>query len=215
MLTGTWDRHLAEALLRLATPLVSDCLDRLPGLIGLHPYHRDRKLLGTARTVKTRPGDNLFVYRALHALRPGEVLVVDAGGGLDNAIVGELIQLYAASRGCAGFVIDGAIRDSEAFAAADFPCYARGVSHRGPYKTGPGLLDVPVSVGGNVVSPGDVVFGDRDGVVAFPVADTARIVAAAEARARAEDDVRRQIAAGDERWLAAFLEPPIAAAKTS
>jgi regulator of RNase E activity RraA len=202
------ERPFLGALCNLSTPLVGDCLDRLSGVFGLRPFHRSRKLIGTARTVKTRPGDNLFVYRALHALRPGEVLVVDAGGALDNAIVGELIQLYAASQGCSGFVIDGAIRDWEAFASADFPCYARGTSLRGPYKSGPGQLDVPVSIGGQVVAPGDVVFGDLDGVVSFSEADAPRIVAAAEARARVEDDVRRKIAAGDDSWLQPFLAAP-------
>jgi regulator of RNase E activity RraA len=211
--SGAPSQRLRDALLQLSSPLIGDCLERLSGIVGLQPFHHSRKLVGTAKTVKTRPGDNLFVYRALHALRPGEVLVVDAGGGLDNAIVGELILLYAASRGCEGFVIEGAIRDSEAFAAADFPCYARGVSLRGPYKTGPGRLDVPVSVGGQVISPGDVVLGDRDGVIAFPAAEAEWIVAAAEECARAEADVRRQIAAGDESWMAAYL-PPVASAAT-
>jgi regulator of RNase E activity RraA len=125
---------MRDDLLGLSTSLISDCLDRLHGAVGLIPFHGSRKLAGIACTVKTRPGDNLYLYRALTALRPGEVLVVDGGGNLDNAIVGELMQLYAQSRHCAGFVIDGAIRDADSFKRADFPCYARGVSHRGPYK---------------------------------------------------------------------------------
>jgi regulator of RNase E activity RraA len=167
-------------------------------------------MLETARTVKTRPGDNLFVYRALQAIRPGEVLVVDAGGGIDNAIVGEIIELYAASHGCTGFVVDGAIRDAGAFAVADFPCYARGISHRGPYKTGPGVLDIPVSIGGQVVLPGDVVFGDLDGVVSFAFAESDRIIAAADVRQRAEDDIRGKISAGDEGWVSGLLGGPVA-----
>lgn len=205
------NQRLRERLLRLSSSLISDSLDRLPGVVGLRPFHRSGKLIGTARTVKTRPGDNLFVYRALHAIRPGEVLVVDAGGVLDNAIVGELIQLYAASRRCAGFVIEGAVRDTDYFAAGDFPCYARGVSHRGPYKSGPGEIDVPVSIGGLVVSCGDIVFGDHDGVVAFPAGDAERIVSAAEARGRAEDDIRRKVAAGDDSWVTGFLPQPATA----
>ena len=198
------DAVTRDGLLSVTTSLISDCLDRMTGVIGLIPFHQSRKLAGTACTVKTRPGDNLYLYRALLALRPGEVLVADAGGSLENAIVGELIQLYAQSRGCAGFIIDGAIRDADSFKKNDFPCYARGVSHRGPYKNGPGALNVPVSVGGQVISPGDVVFGDGDGVVAFPLSECDRIIAAARARAVYEDDIRSKIAAGDDSWLAPF-----------
>ena len=94
-------------------------------------------------------------------------VVVDAAGEMTNAIVGELIMQYAQQRGCAGFVIEGAVRDIGAFAREDFPCFARGVSHRGPYKTGPAMINVPVSVGRQVVHPGDLVVGDEDGLVTF------------------------------------------------
>jgi regulator of RNase E activity RraA len=166
-------------------------------------------MVGSALTVKTRPGDNLYVYGALHILRAGEVLVVDAGGSVENAIVGELLQLYASARGCAGFVIDGAIRDIAAFESADFPCYARGVSHRGPFKTGPGRLNVPVSIGGQVISPGDIVVGDEDGIVSFALSDAEKIVATAQAKARNELAIKAEIATGerDQSWLSPFLLP--------
>jgi regulator of RNase E activity RraA len=171
--------EIIEALQGAVTPHISDSLQRVSGVVGLRRYHRSRKLVGTAFTVKTRPGDNLLIYKALTDMLPGHVLVVDGGADTTNALVGELIMLYARKRGCAGFVLDAAIRDSAAFFEADFPCYARGSSHRGPYKVGPGAINVPVSVGGQVISPGDLVVGDEDGVVSFPATEARRILDAA------------------------------------
>jgi regulator of RNase E activity RraA len=140
-------------------------------------------------------------------MQPGHVLVVDGGGDVANALVGELILQYAMQRGCVGFVIDGAIRDSAAFRELDFPCYARGVSHRGPYKNGPGAINVTVSIGGHVVNPGDMVVGDEDGVVSFPIADAPRLLEAAAASAAKEAAIREEIATGrvEQSWLQAVL----------
>lgn len=150
-----------------AVSIISDVMNRLHGTRALRPYHRAGRLVGTAVTVKTRPGDNQTLHRAYELLRPGDVLMVDGGGDLTQALVGEIMMNRARTMGVAGFVIDGAIRDSEAFERSDFPCYARGVTHRGPYKSGPGEINVPVSIDGMVVIPGDVVVGDADGVITF------------------------------------------------
>ena len=138
--------------------------------MGLRQYHRSGRLVGTAFTVRTRPGDNLAIHKALELVGPGDVIVVDGGGDESRALVGEIMKNIAEHRGAAGYVIDGAIRDVAAFAASDFPCFARAVIHRGPYKSGPGEINVPVSIGGSVVSPGDIVVGDEDGVLSFPAA---------------------------------------------
>ena len=194
---------LTDALLAVPTSLISDNLRRLEGVIGLQRYNRSRKLVGSAVTIKLRAGDNLLTYKALSMMSPGHVLVVDAGGVTHNAIVGELLLLYAQQRGCAGFVIDGAIRDTAAFAEADFPCYARGATHRGPYKTGPGAINVAVSIGGQVIHPGDVVVGDEDGLVTFAVSEAERVLAAAERSRRHEQAIRDEIATGAVRqsWM--------------
>ncbi|WP_288251432.1 RraA family protein [uncultured Hydrogenophaga sp.] len=196
---------LIEALRAVATPHLSDNLDRLSGIVGLRPFHAGRPFVGTAVTVKTRPGDNLAIYRALKDMLPGHVLVVDGGSEPNNALIGELILQYAQQRGCVGFVIDGAIRDSEAFREADFPCWARAVSHRGPYKNGPGRINVPVAVGGQVVIPGDIVVGDADGLVSFPQAEAKCLLAAAARTAAREDAIRAEIANGQaqQSWLSA------------
>ena len=194
---------VVEALQNVVTPHISDNLQRLSGLTGLRRFHRSKKLVGTAYTVKARPGDNLLIYKALMDMKAGHVLVVDGAGDCTNALVGELIMLYAQQRGCAGFVLDGAIRDTAAFYEADFPCYARGVSHRGPYKLGPGAINVPVTVGGQVVLPGDVVVGDEDGVVTFPPAEAEELLDAVKKTAANEDAIKAEIATGSvrQKWL--------------
>lgn len=197
------DPSVIAAFRDVVTPHISDNLNRLSGVTGLTRFHRSRKLVGTAFTVKARPGDNLLIYKALMQMAPGHVLVVDGAGDTTNALVGELIMLYAQQRGCAGFVLDGAIRDTAAFHAADFPCYARGVSHRGPYKLGPGAMNVAVSVGGQVVHPGDIVVGDEDGVVAFSPAEAAGLLQAVERTAANEEAIKDEIATGavQQKWL--------------
>jgi len=198
---------LIEALTGVVTPHLSDNLQRLCGVLGLQRFHRSRKLVGTAMTVKTRPGDNLLIYKALMMMQPGHVLVVDGAGDPNNALVGELIMLYALERGCAGFVIDGAVRDSAAFHNADFPCYARSVSHRGPYKMGPGAINVPVTIGGQVIAPGDVIVGDEDGIVSFPQTEGDALLAAAQLSARNEELIKEEIASGEisQSWLTKVL----------
>ncbi|WP_431514033.1 RraA family protein [Variovorax sp. DAIF25] len=194
---------LTAALRDVVTPHLSDNLRRLSGIVGLQRFHRARKLVGTAFTIKARPGDNLLIYRALKDIEPGHVLVIDGAGDPHNALVGELIMLYAMQRGCAGFVIDGAIRDTRAFFEADFPCHARSSTHRGPYKFGPGSMNRDVCVGGQVVHPGDVVVGDEDGVVCFDPADGERLLAAVAQTARTEDAIKAEIATGrvEQGWL--------------
>ncbi|SEB25026.1 RraA family protein [Variovorax sp. YR216] len=192
-----------DAFLGVPTSHISDNLRRLEGILGLRRFHRSRKLIGTAVTVKVRAGDNLLTYKALSMMSPGHVLVVDAGGNTSNAIVGELLMTYAQQRGCAGFVVDGAVRDSAEFAAADFPCYAREATHRGPFKTGPGAINVPVSIGGQVVQPGDVIVGDEDGLVVFAPSEADRLISAAERTAAAERAIREEILTGNVRqsWM--------------
>lgn len=194
---------LTDALRGVVTPHLSDNLQRLQGITRLQRLHGGRQLIGTALTVKTRPGDNLLVYKALTLLRPGHVLVVDGGGDITNALVGDLMMSYAARQGCTGFVMNAAIRDHAAFIAADFPCYAAGISHRGPYKSGPGQVNVPVSIAGQVVNPGDIVVGDEDGIVVFSQAEAPALIEAAAVTAAKEAAIHAEIATGEraQSWL--------------
>lgn len=157
------------ALQGLPTSVVSDVLGRLLGTSGLRPVNRSPVVVcGNAVTVKVRAGDNLLIHKALQLLQPGDVLVVDGEGDTSRALFGEIMMTVARIRGAVGAVMDGAIRDVEAFEEHRFPCWARGVNLRGPYKDGPGTINLPISVGGMLVNPGDVVLGDSDGLVFIP-----------------------------------------------
>jgi RraA family protein len=167
---------LLAAYCGVPTSIVSDNLDRWPGAVGLRPFHKSQTLIGTAFTVRTRSGDNLAIHQALEQISPGDVLVIDGGGDESRALIGEIMMEIAIFKGAAGYVIDGAIRDVGAFATANFPCFARSAIHRGPYKFGPGEFQVPVSIGGMPVNPGDIVLGDEDGVIAMSPATAERIL---------------------------------------
>ena len=197
------DPALLEALRGLATSLLSDNMARASGAVGLVPYHRPRPMAGTAVTVRTRGGDNLAIHRAFDFCRPGDVLVIDGGGEVGQALMGEIMATFAESLGVQGLVIDGAIRDVGAIRARDFPVYARGVIHRGPYKNGPGEINVPVTVGGMVVQPGDVMVGDEDGVLAIAPGDASAVLEAARRQGEKEAAALRSIAEGrfDRTWI--------------
>ena len=176
---------------------VSDVMSRMAaGGARLRPMHAGGSMAGPAFTVRTRPGDNLMLHKALMLAEPGDVIVVDGGGDLVNALIGELMLSHAMKIGVAGVVIDGAIRDYGWVKANKFPVYAAGVTHRGPYKNGPGEINVPIALDGMVIDPGDLVIGDDDGVLAVPYDQTASIYALAKEKNEAEAKVLANTNAG-------------------
>ena len=200
------DPKVIAALRDIPVAALSDNMHRNIGTVGLHPYHRPVKqtMAGTAVTARSRGGDNLTYLRALEFCRPGDVLVIDAGGDLNNAVVGGILSFYAASIGVAGVVIDGAIRDVAEIREREFPVYARGVTHRGPYKDGPGEINVPISVGGMVVNPGDIVVGDLDGLLAIPQQGIEELIEKAIAHLQAEAKTIQAMKEG--RWDRSFID---------
>ena len=192
----------------VVTPHISDNMNRLCGVVGLNRYHRQKKLVGRALTVKVRPGDNLMIHKAIDIAEPADVIVVDGGGEVTQALVGELMQMHAQMCGVAGFVIDGAVRDVAAFYEADFPCFARGNTHRGPFKEGPGEINVPVAIGGLVIGPGDLIVGDEDGLVAVPPDQLDAVLAAAKAQEQREQQRKGAILARRDKrgWIDALLK---------
>ena len=202
------NRALVALFEGIPASIISDNLSRLTGTWGLSPMHRPgTALLGTALTVRVRSGDNLMIHKALQLGRPGDVLVIDGNGCVDRALMGEIMKNVAMARGFAGVVLDGAIRDSAAFREDGFPCYARGVCHRGPYKDGPGEVNVPVSISGMVVQPGDIVVGDDDGVVFIAPHEAEAVAAASRRKLTEEATTMDAIARGayDDRWIDATL----------
>jgi RraA family protein len=173
----------------------------------LRPMHSGASMAGPALTVRTRPGDNLMIHKALDLAAPGDVVVVDGGGDLTNALIGEMMISYAQTRAIGGIVVNGSIRDASWIAEQALPVYAAGITHRGPYKDGPGEINVPVALGGMVIAPGDLVVGDYDGLVCVPYDEAEAICVAAEAKQLAEQRQMQAIAErrSDRTWVDAAL----------
>ncbi|MBF5007219.1 RraA family protein [Diaphorobacter caeni] len=208
-LTRRVDPQIVEAFRVLPVANVSDCMSRMTaGGASLRPYHSKGVLAGPAFTVKARPGDNLMIHKALHMAKPGDVIVVDAGGDVTNALIGELMVATAIKNGIAGFVMNGAIRDVDAIGAGTFPVYAAGVTHRGPYKDGPGSINVPIALNGMVINPGDLILGDADGLLCVPIDEAEALLAATRGKQEAEQVTIREIEAGtlDTQWIDAALK---------
>ena len=200
---------LVERFRALPVANVSDCMSRMAaGGARLRPMHGGGWLGGPALTVRTRPGDNLMLHKALDIAEPGDVIVCDGGSDLTNALIGEIMTSHAQMRGIAGVVVNGAIRDAGVIRAGAFPVFAAGVSHRGPYKDGPGEINVAIAIDGMVIEPGDLVIGDDDGCLAVPFAGVESVLAAAEAKQKAEAKQLADIAArtSDRSWIDATLK---------
>ena len=170
--TDPWprvDRDLLDRFAKAPAANVGDVFDRLLVMDGgIRPFTSSTRLVGTALPILTRAGDNLAIHRALDDAQPGDVLVINGQGDLSRALIGDLIGEIMVNRGVLGAVIDGAVRDAETLAAQGLVVFARAATPAGPFKNGPGAIGSPVAVGGVVVSSGDVVVADADGVVIVP-----------------------------------------------
>ncbi len=201
---------IVEKFRALPVANVSDSMSRLTAAgPRLRPMHGSGTVLaGPAFTVKSRPGDNLMLHKALDMAAPGDIVVCDGGGELTNALIGEMMLAHAIKRKLGGIVINGAIRDAAALRAGTFPVFAAGVTHRGPYKDGPGEINVAIAIDGMVIEPGDLILGDDDGVVCVPFAAVATVLAATQAKQAAEQKTMAEIAAGtsDRSWIDATLK---------
>ena len=140
-----------------------------------------RPLVGPARTVVCRPGDNLMLHKALALARPADVIVVSTGSNVTSAVFGELMCRTALAAEIGGLVVDGAIRDVEALTQLRFAAFSRTICPGGCDKDGPGEINVPIACGGAVVLPGDIVVGDGDGVVVVPRVDAEDVLRALDA----------------------------------
>ena len=151
------DRELVELFRGIPSSNINDEMNRLYCMHDyIHPLN-DVPLLGTAFTVKTAIGDNLYIHEALDLAQPGDVLVIDAGSGNNRSLAGEIMMRMAYEKGLAGVVVDGCLRDLDGLRRLPMAVYAKGITPQGPFKNGPGEINVPVSCGGQVVFPGDIL----------------------------------------------------------
>ena len=196
-------KALIDGFAGLPVANIADNMNRMSCMDAKIRPINDVPLLGPAFTVKSRPGDNLMLHKALDLAQPGDIVVVDAQGDLTNSIMGELMALWAKQRGIGGFIIDGAIRDIGALKKMGMPIYAAGVTPAGPYKDGPGELNVSVVCGGVVVHPGDILVGDEDGIVVINPRDAEILLEKSRAKSRMEHKVVEDISnmAWDRTWV--------------
>lgn len=181
----------------LTVSQLSDVMDRFGVLdSAVKPVWNGASFVGRAVTVLTAAGDNQVIHEAIPTLKDGDVLVINGQGYTNRALIGELMAERAQRRGCVAYVIDGAVRDVEEISALRFPVYARAVTPAGPYRNGPGQIGVPVAIGGVVVSPGDWVVGDSDGVAVIPKNDLEGVLSRAEKKRDQELQQQRDIRAG-------------------
>lgn len=167
------DKSLVEQFKEFPTNYIADCINRInvmrsniksmvkPGI----------NMVGVALTVKARTGDNLMVHKACNMSQEGDVIVVSNEGRGDRALIGEIMVRYCKYKNIAGLVLDAPIRDSTEIYEIGLPVFATGTTPAGPYKEGPGEINVPISCGGVCVNPGDIIIGDDDGIVVIPKAD--------------------------------------------
>ena len=161
----------------------SNINDEMNRLYCMHDYIRpltNTPLLGTAITVKVPIGDNLFFHKAIDMAQPGDVIVVDGGSGCNRSLAGELMLRMACQKGVGGIVVDGCLRDLDGISTLPMAIYCKGITPQGPFKFGPGEINVPISCGGQVVFPGDILVGDKDGIVVIRPQDAVAIAKVAK-----------------------------------
>lgn len=203
------DRAVVNRFQGLPSSNINDEMNRL---YCMHDYIRllnpgkAKPLLGTAITVKAPIGDNLFFHRALDMAQPGDIIVVDGASGCNRSLAGEIMMRFAQSKGLAGVVVDGCLRDLDGIEDLTMPVYAKGVTPQGPWKFGPGEVNVPICCGGQVVFPGDILVGDKDGIVVIRPQDAEEIAKAAVEKKAQEDRTFSLMASDLTTYAAGHLQ---------
>jgi 4-hydroxy-4-methyl-2-oxoglutarate aldolase len=168
------------------------------GLVGpeLRPIYPGARIAGRAVTVLSHPGDNLMVHACIEQCRAGDVLVIATTSRSTDGMFGELFATQLAARGVLGLVTDAGVRDVAELTAMGFPVWSRAVHAQGTAKAVPGSVNVPVVVAGRLITPGDAVVADDDGVMSVPLADVPDVVVAAAKREANEEAKRQQFRDG-------------------
>lgn len=163
---------------------------------GMKPIDPTCRLAGPAYTVDARPADNLILHHAVLKAQPGDVLVVDAKGFMEAGPWGDVLTIQAMKNGIAGLVINGCVRDANLIIGLGFPVFCRGLSIKGTGKNQPGKVNQPITMGDVVIHPGDIIVGDRDGLVVVAKDEVDATIANSLAREEKEDEMRQAIEHG-------------------
>lgn len=192
--------ELRANLLRLPTGNIADNNNSAPnqGVMdtAIKPVGASMKMIGRAFTAQCFPGDNLALHQAIYAAEPGDVLVLDLHGYSNAGHFGDIMTLACMERGLAGVVIDGSCRDSEDIRELGFPVFCRGFNPSGTVKESLAKMNIPVRCGGITVHPGDIIFGDCDGVVVIPQSEEDTVFAKANEKFEHEIEIVEALKAG-------------------
>ncbi|MEM8853143.1 MAG: hypothetical protein AAGD34_05530 [Pseudomonadota bacterium] len=200
---------LVEAFRTAPTGPVADALGRYGALDHtIRPLTTATRFVGTALTVWTVPRDNLAPYAALKFAKPGDVLMVASAGEDEAAIMGDIAIGMAKNAGIVAVVTDGLVRDIDGIEAVGIPVFARGLTPNSPFKNGPGTIGLPIALGRVAIAPGDIVVGDKDGVVVVPQGRAEAAKTALATVLAKEADMEKVVAAGTSHpaWLDSVLD---------
>lgn len=198
--------HLKE-LSKIDTAILSDAMNRLGTMTAaIKPVIPEFPLVGVAFTVRCYPGDFLTMVKALKEAKKGEVLVVDGGGFVEAALMGEMMAWEGKKKGLKGFVIDGAVRDVKGLREVGLPVYSRAVTPRAGTVERLEATQIPIICGGAPVQPGDLVLGDEDGVVIISAKKRAQCLEIAQEIAKREKAIIKQLKGGQS--LSELLDFP-------
>jgi 4-hydroxy-4-methyl-2-oxoglutarate aldolase len=196
--------RVAPDIVAVAKGLSSATLHEAGGKLGalpsaIKPVDRGMRLCGPAFPVTSPGGDNLWLHRAIYAAQPGDILVVHASQAYEHGYWGEVMSTAAVARGLGGLIIDGCVRDGALLGDVGLPVFSRGLCIRGTGKDfgARGFLGWPVQIGEITIEPGDLIFGDVDGVVCIPREAAGATVEASLKRDREELDICRRLTAGE------------------
>jgi 4-hydroxy-4-methyl-2-oxoglutarate aldolase len=191
------ESELLEQLGGFDVSQISDALGSShPVESGIRPIDPMFRICGKARTALCEPDDNLAVLHALEEAQKRDVLVVSCSPHDNSAVWGGLLSLVAVSKGLAGTIVDGAVRDISEFAAIGYPVFSRCTNARRAQKVRPGEHNVPVRCGSIVIRPGDVVVADCNGIVAISSSEVESVLRKVLEVSRAESDIKEQISRG-------------------
>jgi len=191
------DLTVVDQLAELGVATVHEAIGRAGYLgPGLRPIQDGMRIGGTAVTAVCWPGDNLMIHAAVEQCQAGDLLVVTTTSPSTDGMFGELLATSLAARGVRGLVTTAGVRDVAELRAMGFGVWSAAVSAQGTVKETAGAVNVPVSVGGQIIRPGDAILADDDGVVCVPRADVGQALAASRARLAKEEKSRKALADG-------------------
>jgi len=192
------DQEVLDALATIGVSTVHEAQGRT-GYVGPHirPIQQGAAVAGNAVTVSCHPGDNIMIHAAVEVCRDGDILVVTNTGPSSHGMFGDLLATSLMVRGVRGLVIDAGVRDVADLRAMGFPVWSRYISSEGTVKATPGSVNVPVSIDGVTIVPGDVVCADDDGVVVVRHGDSRPVLKQSRARLDQEAAKRKRLAAGE------------------